>query len=95
MADMKQPLQERQLNLLGKLFVTAVGAWLVGKATNVKVRGSQDEVQAVANAMLASKRFQQELRAPGATIESVMDLLGLKHASAREFERILGVPFPL
>ena len=83
------------MNLLGKLFVTAVGAWLVGKATNIKVRGSQDEVQVVANAMLASKRFQDELRAPGASIESVMEKLGLKHATAREFERILGVPFPL
>lgn len=95
MADTKQPLQERQLNLLGKLFVTAVGAWLVGKMTNVKVRGSQDEVMAVSNAMMASKRFQDELRAPGASVESVMDKLGLKHATAREFERILGIPFPL
>lgn len=95
MADTKKPLQERQLNLLGKLFVTAVGAWLVGKMTNTKVRGSQDEVSAVANAMMASKRFQDELRSPGASVESVMQKLGLKHATAKEFERILGIPFPL
>ena len=95
MADTKQPLNELQLNLLGKIFFTACAAWLVGKATNLKVRGSEQEVQAVTNAMMASRRFQEELRRPGATVESVMDKLGLKHASAREFERILGVPWPL
>lgn len=95
MADTKQPLNELQLNLLGKIFFTAVGAWLVGKATNMKIRGTEAEVQAVTNAMMASRRFQDELRRPGATVESVMQKLGLKHASAREFERILGVPWPL
>lgn len=95
MADTKQPLNELQLNLLGKIFFTACAAWLVGKATNLKVRGSESEVQAVTNAMMASRTFQDELRRPGATVESVMQKLGLKHASAREFERILGVPWPL
>jgi len=89
------PLNELRLNLLGKIFFAAVGSWLVGKATNMKIRGTPEEVQAVANAMKASKVFQEELERPGATVESVMQKLGLKHASAREFERILGVPWPL
>jgi hypothetical protein len=45
--------------------------------------------------MMASRRFQDELNRHGATVESVMQKLNLKHASAREFERILGVPWPL
>lgn len=94
MSEPKQ-LNELKLNLLGKIFFTAVGAWLVGKATSMKIRGTPDEVQAVANAMMASRRFQEELNRSGATVESVMNKLGLKHASAREFERILGVPWPL
>ena len=89
------PINELRLNLLGKIFFAACGAWLVGKATNLKIRGSQEEVEAVASAMMASRRFQEELDRPGATVESVMQHLGLKHASAREFERILGVPWPL
>jgi len=84
-----------QMNLVGKIFVAALGAWLVGKAVNTKIRGSQQEVHAVANAMMASRRFQEELRKPGATIESVMQKLNLKHATAREFENILGVKWPL
>jgi hypothetical protein len=89
------PINELKLNLLGKIFFAAVGAWVVGKATNLKVRGTQEEIQAVSAAMMASRRFQEELERPGATVESVMQHLGLKHASAREFERILGVPWPL
>lgn len=89
------PINELRLNLLGKVFFAAVGAWLVGRATNIKIRGTQEEVQAVTSAMMASRRFQEELERPGATVESVMQQLGLKHASAREFERILGVSWPL
>jgi|SRR5579885_425396 len=93
--DTKGPITELKLNLLGKIFFTAAAAWLVGRAINMKIRGTPEEVQAVANAMMASRRFQEELNRPGATVESVMTKLNLKHASAREFERILGVPWPL
>lgn len=93
--DTKVPINELKLNLLGKIFFTAAAAWLVGRAINLKVRGSPHEVQTVANAMMASRRFQEELNRPGASVESVMQKLDLKHASAREFERILGVPWPL
>lgn len=89
------PLNELKLNLLGKIFFAAVGAWIVGKQTNLKIRGTPEEMNAVAEAMLASRRFQEELERPGATVESVMQKLGLKHGAAREFERILGVPWPL
>jgi len=88
-------LNELKLNLVGKIFFAAVAAWLVGRATNLKIRGTQEEISAVTNAMMASRRFQEELSYPGATVESVMQKLGLKHASAREFERILGIQFPL
>jgi hypothetical protein len=88
-------LNELHLNMLGKIFFASVGAWLLGKLTNLKVRGTPEEVNAVANAMMSSRRFQDELQRPGASVESVVQKLGLKHASAREFERILGVPWPL
>jgi hypothetical protein len=93
--DTRKPIHELKLNLLGKIFFTAAAAWLVGHAINMKIRGSPAEVQAVANAMMASRRFQDELSRQGASVASVMQKLDLKHASAREFERILGVPWPL
>jgi hypothetical protein len=91
----RRRLDELHLNLLGKIFFASVAAWLVGRATHVKVRGSPEEIRAVANAMTASKRFQDEIARPGASVESVMQKLGLKQASAKEFERTLGVPWPI
>lgn len=90
-----KPLNELRINLLGKVLFAALGAWLVGKAVNTKLRGSRDEVEAVGNALAASKRFQDELNRPGATVDSVIQKLGIKHMSASEFERVLGVPWPL
>jgi hypothetical protein len=94
MGDANQ-LNELRLNLLGKVFLTSLAAWLVGKAVNLKIRGTPEEVNAVAEAMLASRRFQEELNRPGATVDSVMNKLNLKHASVREFEQVLGIKFPL
>jgi hypothetical protein len=88
-------LNELRMNVLGKIFLTSVAAWLVGKAINLKIRGTPEEVNAVAGAMIASRRFQDELNRPGATVDSVMNKLNLKHASVREFEQVLGIKFPL
>lgn len=95
MSEAKQPLNELHVNLLGKIFLASIGAWLVGRATNLRIRGTHAEVEAVSNAMMASRRFQEELSRHGATVESVMQKLGLKHASARQFEEILGISWPL
>lgn len=93
--ESKEPINELHMNLLGKIFFTTLGAWLVGKAVNTKIRGSKDEVRAVANAMLASKRFQEELHRPGASVESVVEKLGVKHMTAKEFEKMFNIPWPL
>lgn len=90
-----EELNELHLNLVGKMMLTAIGAWMAGKATNLKFRGSKREVEAVANALQASKKFQDELRKPGASVANVMDKLGVKHMTAREFERMFGVKWPL
>lgn len=93
--DTTQPLNELHVNLMGKIFLTACAAWLVGKATNLKVRGTIDEVRAVSNAMMATKAFQDELNSPGATVDSVMQKLTEKHASAKIFEELIGLPWVL
>lgn len=88
-------INELHLNLLGKVAFATFAAWLIGKSTNLKVRGTPDQVNAVSNALLSSRRFQDELNRPGASVESVVQKLGVKHMSAQEFERVLGVPWPL
>ena len=83
------------VNLTGKLLLASLGAWLVGKVVNTKIRGNQDEMTAVANALMASRRFQDELHRPGATVQSVIEKMRIKQMSASEFERVLGVKWPL
>lgn len=87
--------EEYFLSFAGKLMVASLAAWLVGKIVNTKLRGTKEEIQAVANALAASKKFQEELRKPGATVDSVMDKLRIKQLTASEFQRVLGVPWPL
>lgn len=94
-SDPKQLLEGGYLNLTGKLLFASMGAWLVGKLVNMKIRGTESEVTAVANALMASKRFQEELNRDGASVESVIEKLRVKNMSAAEFERVLGVPWPL
>lgn len=93
--EKKENLNELRMNLLGKVFFATLGAWLVGKFVNTKLRGSASEIEAIGNALASSKRFQDELNRPGATVDSVVQKLGIKHMSASEFERVLGVPWPL
>ena len=83
------------LSLTGKLMLASLGAWLVGKLSNVKIRGSKDEIEIIASALLSSKKFQDELKKPGASVQSVIDKLRVKNMSASEFEKVLGIPWPL
>jgi hypothetical protein len=94
-SDVENLFEGGYLNLTGKIFLASLGAWLVGKVVNTKLRGSQDEITAVSNALMASRRFQEELRKPGASVQSVIEKLRIKQMSASEFERVLGVPWPL
>lgn len=84
-----------RITTIGKIFLAALAGYVIGKKTGYKIRGTSEEIEAVKNALMSSRRFREELEKPGATVESVIDKLKLKQASAREFERILGVPWPL
>lgn len=95
MNEERKPLNELRINFIGKLFFATLGAWLLGRTVNTKLRGSNEQINAVANALSASKKFQDELNRPGATVDSVIQKLGVKHMSASEFERVMGVPWPL
>lgn len=87
--------EEYYVDLAGKLLITSLSAWIVGKVLNTKLRGSKTEIQAVANVLLASRKFQDELRRPGATVDSVMKKLHTKQLTSDEFKRVFGIPWPL
>lgn len=84
-----------KLSTTGKLFIAGVAAWLLGQGTRLKIRGDKAKIEQLASALVASKKFQDELHRPGATAESVIEKLGLKNATVRDFERITGIPWPM
>ena len=75
--------------------MAATAAWVLGKGSQLKIKGTKKEIEALTKALKASKRFNDELKKPGATVDSVMNKLGLKRARGKEFEKITGVPWPL
>lgn len=83
------------LNFTGKMFLASLGAWLAGKYVSTKLKGTKDEIDAVADALLSSKKFQEELNRPGATVESVIQKLRIKEMSASTFQRVFGIKWPL
>lgn len=97
MGDKKEPISEGMfgLSVTGKILMATLGAWLVGKAVNTKIKGSQRDIETLANSLISTRRFQDELRSPGATVESVMEKLRVKQMSSSEFERTFGIPWPL
>lgn len=91
-------LQEGALSTTGKIFFAAVAAYLAGKIASgafLKLRGKPDELRAIADAIVASKAFQDELKRPGATIDSVIEKMNLKNVTAQKFKQITGQVWPL
>jgi hypothetical protein len=82
-------------HLLQKIFFASLASWLSGRKLKVRLRGSRQEIDAVAAALLASKRFQEELSRPEASVASVMQKLKMKQLTAAQFEQVFGIPWPL
>lgn len=102
-------LQEASLSWAGKIFFAGVAAYLAGiglqrAAGAVKleppklpfrIRGTPDQIKAVIDALVASKAFQQELKKPGATVQSVIDKLNLRNMTKERFRQITGKNWPI
>ncbi len=85
-----------KLSAVGKLFFASVFSGVMfGKKSPFKLRATPQQVKAVTNALIASKGFQDELKRPGATVDSVISKLNLRHLTAADFERQTGKPWPL
>jgi hypothetical protein len=95
LSEGKTLLVERQLTTMSKILLFIVGAWLVGKFFKLKVRGSQQQISTLASAMMSSKRFQDELKRPGASLNGVLDRLKVKNMDADRFQKTFGIKWPV
>lgn len=86
-----------KLSAIGKLFFASLVAGIaagVGKSM-MKIKGTPEQIKAITAAIVASKEFQDEVKRPGATVESVISKMHIKNLTAAEFKRITGKPFPI
>lgn len=86
------------LSTTGKLFFASMAAYLSGKVgagAFLKLRGTPEELRVIADALVASKAFQDELKRPGATIDSVIEKMNVKNMTAERFRQVTGKKFPL
>ena len=95
LSEGKTLLVERQMTTMSKILLFIVGAWLVGKYFKLKVRGSQKQISTLASAMISSKKFQDELKRPGASLENVMNKLKVKNMDADRFQKTFGIKWPV
>jgi len=96
----EQPIKEFKLSWAGKIFFAGAAAFISGKAGRkqklpIKVRGTPQQMKAVVDAVVSSKKFQQELNRPGATVDSVIDKLRLRNISKNQFQQLTNKPWPL
>ena len=91
----QQLREEYYLNATGKMLLASLGAWMAGKYVSTKLKGTRDEISAIADVLMSSRKFQEELNRPGASVESVIQKLRVKEMSASTFERVFGIKWPL
>jgi hypothetical protein len=84
--EKKKVNELRQDSLAKKLLLTSLSAWLVNKDVDVKIRGSQNEIRVISNALAASNRLRED---------SIVENLRSKDLAAAEFEKVFGMPWPL
>jgi hypothetical protein len=88
----KQPLNETNGSLFNKLFCTA----LVGENPfDIKFCGSFQQASALAEALLSSKGFQKEPGCLEADVNSMLEKLGDKLASAFNLKETFGASWSL
>lgn len=93
--DINALSEQSNLNLGGKVFLTALSAWIVGKKVNTKIRGTSQEIKVITSTLLASKHLHDELNKSNATVKSVVQKIHQKQKHVAEFERLFGLKWPL
>lgn len=104
-SSQKEQLNEFSLSWAGKLFFAGVASYLAGVGLQkaaagapklpFKIRGTPEQIKAITDAILASKAFQEEIKKPGATVESVIQKLNLRNMNKDRFKQLTGRPWPL
>ena len=92
---MEETVFEQGINTVGKIFLAAVTSTILGKPSNVKIKGTPEQVETIKRALVASRELHDEINRPEATVQSIMDRLEMKRQAADEFSQVVGLPWPI
>lgn len=85
-----------RMSTLGKLvFASIITTMVTGQRSPFKLSGDPRKIEILSRAVQSSKRFQDEIKRPGASVDSVMRALDAKNLDANNFRSVFGVPWPL
>jgi hypothetical protein len=85
-----------KMTTLGKLvFASLLVSMTTGKRSPFKLSGDQRKIDILAKAVQSSKRFQDEIKRPGATVDSVIRAMDMKNIDARNFKSVFGAEWPI
>lgn len=98
MSDNKEQKLHEGLTWAGKLFFTTLAANLTDDSArkfNMNIKGTPEEIKALAEVIQSNKDFRDELKKPDATIESIYKTLEQQGMTKEKFKSIFGQDFPL
>lgn len=73
-----------------------VASWLLnGSINNLDLNGTPEQIAIVKEAMIASKKFHDELMNPTTNLTTVSERLESKHAAANRFQETFGLEWML
>lgn len=85
-----------KLSSIGKLFfANLIATTLLGQKSFIKLKGTPQQIKALTDAIKASKEFQDEIKNPNATVDSVIEKLRLRNLASVEFGQKTNKPWPL
>jgi len=89
-------LSSYKMTTLGKLvFASIITTMVTGQRSPFKLSGDPRKIEVLSKAVQSSKRFQDEIKRPGASVDSVIRALDAKNVDANNFRSIFGVPWPI
>jgi hypothetical protein len=89
-------LSDYKMTTLGKLiFASLLVTMSTGKKSPFKLSGDQKKIDILARVVQSSKNFQEEIKRPGATVDSVIRAMDMKNIDAKNFKSEFGADWPL
>ena len=84
------------LTQVGKLFFTSLIGWINnGHKLSWKLKASPEKMEAFSKIILATKNYQDEIKKPDATVDSVIAKMQEKNDAAEAFRAVTGSAWPL